>query len=547
MTRQPTGQAGEIIVQGPTVFAGYEDDPQATAQVLVDGWYRTGDLGYLDEDGHLFISGRIKDVINRGGQKLSPNEIETVLLEHPVVKAAAVFGIPDPQLGEDVAAAVVIKADFDRSNVTISGIQAFVAEHLVAYKVPRQIIVVDEIPLTPIGKIDRKRLGGLLSLAVADGDSKTSPLQQESSRTKTESDLVRLWAEVLKIPETAIGLHDSFQSLGGVSLSAVQLIFKVRSTFGINLSIIDFFNAPTIAIQAEIVNQILQRGTTGNPPSNLMPIKPGGSRAPLYCLHALNGGVYLYRAFVPFLDPEQPLYGLQAIGLDDGQTPVDNVDSMAEYHMQQIKAVQLKGPYFLCGFSFGGRLALEVGRRLRAEGHRDVYVLIIDDHLSASQFLKQFSLQRRVEKMGISRLASLWFGLLRLPGHYRNLYVRQKTDELWRYIQKKPRMSRKPDWMLEEDDLLPEPVSAIKEASKRAALSYTMRPYEGPVVYLRAANDDINIILFRALKYMAKGPFSLIDVPGVHSSLMTDQAHVQRVACEIQQWLDAANQAQPAV
>jgi acyl-CoA synthetase (AMP-forming)/AMP-acid ligase II len=145
------GNTGEIVVKGDTVFSGYEDAPEENAAAFTDGWFRTGDMGYLDRDVYLFLSGRKKELINKGGEKISPEEIDTVLKSHPRVRDAMTFGIADPVLGEDVAAMVVPADD----HLTETDLRRFLLDRLVQFKIPRKIRFVDRIPRTPTGKPQR--------------------------------------------------------------------------------------------------------------------------------------------------------------------------------------------------------------------------------------------------------------------------------------------------------------------------------------------------------------------------------------------------------
>ncbi|MCB1445882.1 MAG: AMP-binding protein [Rhizobiaceae bacterium] len=156
-----TGEEGEVCIRGANVTAGYENNPSANASSFTNGWFRTGDQGYLDADGYLKITGRIKEIINRGGEKISPLEVDDVLLEHPAVRQAVTFGMPHKALGEEVAAAVVLA---EGATVAAGELQAFAAQTLAAYKVPRKIVVLDEIPKGATGKIQRIGLARQLNL-----------------------------------------------------------------------------------------------------------------------------------------------------------------------------------------------------------------------------------------------------------------------------------------------------------------------------------------------------------------------------------------------
>ncbi|RPI36155.1 MAG: AMP-dependent synthetase, partial [Nitrospiraceae bacterium] len=148
----PKGETGEIVIRGENVMKGYENNAEANEKAFSSGWFRTGDLGYIDDEGYLFISGRLKEIINRGGQKISPREIDEVLLEHPAVSQAVAFGMPHSSLGEAIAAVVV--AD-KKKDVTERKLRQHVADRLAPYKIPQQIVFVDSIPKGPTGKVQR--------------------------------------------------------------------------------------------------------------------------------------------------------------------------------------------------------------------------------------------------------------------------------------------------------------------------------------------------------------------------------------------------------
>jgi oxalate---CoA ligase len=153
----PTGEAGEVAVRGPGVTDGYLANPEANAASFRDGWFRTGDLGRLSADGYLTLDGRLKELINRGGEKIAPREIDEVLLTHPHVREAVAFGAPDAKWGETVNAVVVAAGEVDAA-----ALRAFCAERLAPFKVPKQIHLVDEIPKGPTGKVQRRLLADAL-------------------------------------------------------------------------------------------------------------------------------------------------------------------------------------------------------------------------------------------------------------------------------------------------------------------------------------------------------------------------------------------------
>jgi acyl-CoA synthetase (AMP-forming)/AMP-acid ligase II len=154
----PPNRPGEVVVRGPDIMRGYRNDPEATAAAFINGWLRTEDAGVLDDDGYLALTGRIKELINRGGEKIAPSEIDDVLLEHPAVAEAAAFGVPDVKYGEEVWAAVVLKGDSNADQL-----QAFCRARLADFKVPKVIRIVTAIPKNETGKIERRDLTALFA------------------------------------------------------------------------------------------------------------------------------------------------------------------------------------------------------------------------------------------------------------------------------------------------------------------------------------------------------------------------------------------------
>jgi acyl-CoA synthetase (AMP-forming)/AMP-acid ligase II len=160
-TLLPAGQTGEVVIRGPNVTPGYEGNPEANAKAFTHGWFRTGDQGVMDEEGYLRLTGRLKELINRGGEKVSPLEVDEVLMEHPAVQQVVTFAMPHEKLGEEVAAAVVLR---EGKVATERELRDFAAARLADFKVPRKVVVVSEIPKGATGKLQRMGLAQKLGL-----------------------------------------------------------------------------------------------------------------------------------------------------------------------------------------------------------------------------------------------------------------------------------------------------------------------------------------------------------------------------------------------
>jgi acyl-CoA synthetase (AMP-forming)/AMP-acid ligase II len=158
----PRGGLGEIVIRGANVTAGYENNPTANDEAFEHGWFRTGDQGVMDDEGYISITGRLKEIINRGGEKVSPREVDEILMDHPAVAQVVCFGMPHPKLGEEVAAVVVLR---EGQQVTERELQAFVSSRAAEYKVPKKILFMDEIPKGATGKLQRIGLAAKLGIA----------------------------------------------------------------------------------------------------------------------------------------------------------------------------------------------------------------------------------------------------------------------------------------------------------------------------------------------------------------------------------------------
>lgn len=232
------GQHGEIALRGPNMSRGYYNDDAATEIAFRDGWFRTGDLGYLDTDGYLFIVGRIKDVINRGGQKISPLEVEEVLLSHPAVLEAGVFAIPHHKLGENVAAVVVLRPNSEASS---DQLRQFARKRLAAYKVPSLIRSVAALPKGASGKVKRNALAELIATP-RDDDEAHLP------RSALETQLADIWASLLELSQ--VGVEQDVFALGADSLAVTQMRSRLRERYNVDFSFEDIFDCATVAALA---------------------------------------------------------------------------------------------------------------------------------------------------------------------------------------------------------------------------------------------------------------------------------------------------------
>jgi acyl-CoA synthetase (AMP-forming)/AMP-acid ligase II len=247
------GQTGQVVVRGASVMAGYDGDQDATEAAFVGGWFKTGDLGFFDDEGYLFLAGRLREIINRGGEKIAPQEVDDLLLQHPAVAEAATFAVPHATLGEAVAAAVVLRSD---SAATPKDLRQFAIGRIAEFKVPAQILIVGEIPKGPTGKPQRIGLAAKLGVGI----TAAPPPAFVAPRTALEQLLARRWAEILQV--TQVGIHDDFFASGGDSLLATEVLRYVYEVTHVQLEVSQFFEAPTVAEVAHHVERAMHAGQT---------------------------------------------------------------------------------------------------------------------------------------------------------------------------------------------------------------------------------------------------------------------------------------------
>jgi len=239
------GQEGEVWVRGPEVIAAYESPPEANEEAFRNGWFRTGDCGQIDEQGFLHLTGRIKDVINRGGVKVSPSEVEVVLASHPAVREAAVFARPHPTLGEDVCAAVVFEEGRSASEAEL---RRFARRRLSTAKVPARIFVAATLPCSATGKLQRTELAVLGEALIQQA--------WEPPQGPHEEYVADIFRQVLRVED--IGRTDQFFDRGGDSLRAVEVLEHVQSKFGVSIPMDVLLENPSVAGFASVICRLVR-------------------------------------------------------------------------------------------------------------------------------------------------------------------------------------------------------------------------------------------------------------------------------------------------
>jgi acyl-CoA synthetase (AMP-forming)/AMP-acid ligase II/thioesterase domain-containing protein/acyl carrier protein len=514
-----SGQTGEIVLRGRTIALGYESNPEANRKAFTQGWFRTGDEGHLDEEGYLFITARIKEIINRGGEKISPREIDEMLLQYPGVLQAVAFSIPHAQLGEDLAAAVVFQTGATASE---SDLRQFVAKRLAYFKVPRVIRILDEIPKGATGKIQRIGMSERLGLPPID-DTAVPKTEFREPHTPLQRKLLHLWREVLAVRN--IGIDDNFFALGGDSLLATTLMLRLTREMGSRLSLVDFMDAPTITGVAErMESEKCDDPISGDSPQ-IVAIQLRGSAPPLLCAPGLDGSLLGFWSLSRRLGPEQPIFAFSATEASVSNKSL-SIEEMATAGIQALHARQLQGPYYLLGNCFGGFVAYEMARRLTCDG-AEVPLLVMLDCFNHGwrRDLSFFSLFAQKAKHSITRsrfhlkkLAAL--GMRRRISYFREHFMMfRQTARDWglQFVY---------DSCVHLKYPIPRIASDVRYANRRAERLFMRRPYSGRVALLGTTDPAGNIYPAPMMgwKELLQGRVDVYDVPGDHLRMLFDPA-----------------------
>lgn len=375
-----------------------------------------------------------------------------------------------------------------------------------------------EMPLTATGEIDRAQLVSIGRLGTT---------EQVKPRTELESQLANIWQQVLGVSQ--VGIHDNFFELGGSSLQAARLFAEIEKTFSKNLPLATLLEAPTIEQLATLLSES-QLSTSW---SSLVPIQPNGSKPPLFCIHGAGGNVLNYHKLSHHLGSNQPLYGLQARGLDGQQDFLTSVEDMAACYMKEILELQPEGPYFLGGFSIGGLIAFEVAQRLQAQGQKVALLALFDTYTPKLLPNPNQSLRDKFSRHSSS--------LLELKPQAVMDYVVNKAKGKLKSLKQK---SQKITYQFYQSIGRPLPQTQrnvlVWDVNARASRAYELQVYTGRITLFRASDlaDDLG------WGKLAGSGLEIHNVPGKHSDVesegMLTEPHVRVLAEKLRVCLEKA-------
>ncbi len=464
---------GELYVGGAGLARGYLHRPELTAErfVTLDGerFYRTGDRARRTAANELELLGRVDDQVKVRGMRVELGEVETVLREHPAVRDVAAA-----LRGDRLIAYVVGDTD---------GLRAYAMSRLPEPMVPSLFVPLDHLPLNNSGKLDRAALPEPVG-RIERANAWVAPRNDSERRLQT------IWSTLLGVP---VGIHDNYFELGGHSLQAVELFAKIRREYNLDLPLATLLAAPTVAQLAERL---------GGPPRSLrslVSIRPGGTRPAIFCVHGAAGYALNFKAVARHLDSEQPIYGLQAVGIDGDQPPLDDIDALAARYLDEIASVQRRGPYHLAGVSVGGLIALEMAHRLRRRGEQVGALILVDPARRRLPLLVRAAAALSLVREGrFARAGSV-------------LIARARDEIRW--------------WVRARRDQKVEQANRVRKALVRAMQRYSPRPYDGPITLIHSHfGDEMAESYHRAWRHLALGRFEIHSMPGGQQCLLLSQA-----------------------
>ena len=526
----PVGVAGELYIGGDCLARGYLNRADLTAENFVPNpfsgesgarLYKTGDRARYLADGNIEFLDRIDQQVKIRGFRVELGEIESVLRQHPAVREAVVVAREHGPGEKQLVAYVVAPHDLQP---TAGELRVFLKEKLPDYLMPSVFVPIDALPLMPNGKVDRGALPDAGRAQLAPGKQFVAP------RDPLEAQLVSLWEEVLGV--RPIGVTDNFFELGGHSLAAVRLFALIEKRLGKRVPLATVFQGATV----EHLATILRQRSQAPPVSSLVAIQPEGNRRPLFLIHPAGGHVFPYVHLARHLGSDQPTYGLQARGLEEGSQPQSRIEDMAAYYIEALRKVQPDGPYLLGGWSMGGVVAFEMAQQFHAQGQRVALLALLDTRIpAADEELADEDFEARllvdfVRYFGLS--LDPRDSLARLPKH----------ELLERVLEHAKRAGLMPQ---DIEVSQAQPFIELCKADFRATRNYALRRYPGRITLLKAGLELSGASSDPTLGW-SKWADEGVDVevvPGNHAT-MVYQPHVEVLAEKLRTRLDRIDAAE---
>jgi amino acid adenylation domain-containing protein len=514
----PQGETGELVIAGEGVGRGYLNRPELTAErFMKDPFYKagdrrmylTGDLGRYTPEGEIIILGRKDFQVKIRGHRIELGEIEEAISNLDGVKNAVVITKTDQNENSYLVAYV----QHEEALISEEGLAVAVSPEIVnewntklqyflsSYMLPTEYYLLDQFPLTTSGKIDRQTLAQLEALPY------TGISFMPRAETPEEKIIAEIWGNALNI--TNMDITKDFFELGGHSMIAVQVMAQLEKRTNMKLPISVLFEHPTVKGLAKYMKE---KGSK-NPWNSLVAIKPSGKNTPLYIVHGGGMNVTPFYAIAKHLDPEQPLYALQAYGLNGKDQPLTTIEAIAAQYVSEILHQNPAGPYALAGYSLGGLIAFEMAQQLKKQGKHITALVMFDtyairsDHRSPATVRALNLLRREFGK----RLFDL-----KLLFSNPKLLKRLKKDS----FKSKANNIRKKLYNQEEETESMQIINKLKAIHIEAGMNYEILHYDGEI-YLFRAKTRTNYE--RDHKYFGWKPYvkkvNVIEMEGEHTTM----------------------------
>ena len=497
------GQEGQIHVRSRYLSPGYWNLPDLTEKAYLpdpEGGdlriFRTGDMARMAEDGLLTHMGRKDFQIKVRGYTVQAGEVEMGLRGLDAVDEAIVVSREDRPGDRRLVAYFTLTTP---QAPTVTELRQALVEKLPDYMVPAAFVALDEFPRTATGKVDRRALPapgtGRPDLAGA----------YAPPRTPVEGTLAAIWADVLRLDR--VGVHDSFLELGGNSLLAVQLFTQVERVFGRKLPLATLFESPTVEGLARVLREDGWSGAW----KPIIPVRTSGSRRPFFCVAVMDAFAYVHLA--RHLDEDQPFYVLHPLGLLSLDDPDIDVQELAAQYVEEVRAVQPEGPYFLGGMCSGGTIAYEMAQQLVSHGQEVALLALIDTPRPGGGQLRKA--MRLVQRTCFHLRA-----LRRQESGTRMDYLRARSRALKRRLLGDRSAAGGPVGEVAVVDAYWRPV---RDAYRSALPRYVPEPYAGSVTMFLGAETPMGPPFDRRLAWR-----SLLNgadvhmVPGDHTNMLRD-------------------------
>ncbi|MCB0210922.1 MAG: amino acid adenylation domain-containing protein [Anaerolineae bacterium] len=529
------GEVGEIYLRSPHLAGGYVGDEALTEARFItnpftnlphDRLYRTGDLGRYRPDGLVEFAGRTDRQIKIRGFRVEPGEVEHALAQHPHIKQAIVIARDDLPGGLGLVAYVVPEI---AAALAPDDLRMFLKAHFPDHMVPVAYVQLDTMPLTPNGKINYRALPSPDVTDIKATDTFVSP------RNPTEQQVTDIWQQLLQ--RNPISIHDNFFELGGHSLLAIRLFTQIEHTFGKKLPLTILFQSPTIA---ELAHVIAQNEVTIDAPT-LVPIQPGLAKPPFFCVHGFGGGVVGYGELARLLGSDQPVYGLQAKGIDGDEEPDTDVETMATRYVEAIRTVQPHGPYYVGGYCYGGVVAYEMACQLEAQG----------DVVNVVAIFEGYAPLRGQNRDAIWRNPKLIMNFMHNMPYWLFDYLTLSREQMWQRAARKVRshgknvmrklglsVAQSANDVIDDTRHLSADHLLMMEAQIRAMSSYNPGLYNGKVTLFRTRSQSLSRTPDFAMGWqkLAGGGVDVRRIAGSHHNIL-EQPHVQTLAMELKKTL----------